>query len=78
MSVSVFILLPSYQRHNGSGGAGCLRLPDLPYISSYDDRCSVFGPTKAVQYSMCAAVVVAFAGDYCDNFVFLLLASQAS
>lgn len=78
MSVSVFILYSSYQRNNGSRGAGCLRLPDLPYISSYDDRCGVFGPIKAVQYSVCAAVAVAFAGDYCDYFVFLLLASQAS
>lgn len=53
-------------------------LRDLSYISPYNDRCGVFGPVKAVQYSMCAAVIVAFARDYCDNSLFLLLASQAS
>lgn len=53
-------------------------LRDLPYISAYDDRCGVFGPAEAVQHPMCAPFIVAFAWDYCDYSVFLLLASQAS
>lgn len=56
--------------------AGAQPAVDLSYISPYDDRCGVSGAVEAVQYSMCAAVIVAFAGDYCDDFVFLLLASQ--
>ncbi|KAA8583887.1 hypothetical protein FQN60_015095, partial [Etheostoma spectabile] len=67
-----------FERHIGRRGACCLRLRDLSYISPYDDCCGVFGPVKAVQHSMRAALVVAFARDYSDNFVFLLLASQAS
>ena len=59
-------------------GASCLRLRDLSYISPYDDCCGVFGPLTAVQHSMCAAAVAAFARDYSDNLVFLLLAPQAS
>ncbi|KAK2921964.1 hypothetical protein Q8A73_001449 [Channa argus] len=47
MSVSVFILIWSFQRHNVRSGASCLRLRDLSYISPYDDRCGVFGSLKA-------------------------------
>ena len=44
----------------------------------HHDCCGVFGPSEAVQHPMCAAAAAAFARDYCDNLVFLLLAPQAS
>ncbi|MED6253692.1 hypothetical protein ATANTOWER_028954 [Ataeniobius toweri] len=58
-------------------GGSCLELKELSYISIYDDRCGVFGPPETVQYSVCAVAFAAFARDYCDDFIFLLLASQA-
>lgn len=74
-SLSVFIVIVSFHRHNSRSGASCLRLRDLSYISPYDDCCGVFGPVKAVQHSMCAAVAAAFTRNYSDDFVFMLLAS---
>lgn len=58
------------------GGSG-LELKELSYISPYDDCCGVFGPAEAIQHSVCASAFAAFARDYCDDFIFLLLASQA-
>lgn len=42
-----------------------------------DDRCSVFGPFETVQHTMRAAIIAAFARDYCDHLISVLLASQA-
>ena len=44
----------------------------------HDDCCGVFGLAETVQHSMCSVIVAPFARDYCNNSIFLLLASQAS
>lgn len=79
MWASVFMLIWRFEQWKCSRrGSSCLRLRDLSYISTYDDRCRLSRPVEALQYSMRAASAFAFAWDYCDNLVFLLLAPQAS
>lgn len=47
------------------------------HLAPHDDRGGVSGAAAALQHSMRAALIAAVARDYCDDFVFLLLAPQA-
>lgn len=53
----------------GAGGAGGLHR---------DDRCSVSSFIETIKYPMCPYIIAASTGNYSDNLVLLLLASQAS